>query len=119
MLRKVNGHWMFTEAAYSFGKKVVQVYIPASSALYFGLGNIWGFPAIESVVGSCAVVATFIGVCLGLSSSSYDKSEVGYDGDIEIHQSEETGKKMYSLNLKGDPTKIDEKDSVTFKVPKS
>lgn len=118
MLQKVNGKWMLTDSVYSFLKKFVQVYLPAFSTAYYGLGNIWGLPAITQVVGTCAVLATFIGVCLGISSKSFDKSEAGYFGEITTHESK-TGKKLYSLDVKGDPEEIDERDSVTFKVAKN
>lgn len=115
MIQKVNGHWIFTDGFYSFGKKFVQVYLPAIATLYFGLGNIWGFPAIEQVVGSCAVVATFTGVVLGISSSNFDKTEAGYDGNVVVTKTKE-GKKLYSLELNGDPENLDKKDSLKFKM---
>lgn len=117
MIQKVNGKRMFTKEFYDFGKKVVQVYLPALSTLYFSLGNIWGFPHVPEVVGSCAIVATFFGVCLGLSSKSFDASGAGYFGEITTHESPK-GKKLYSLDIKGDPEEIDNRDSVTFKVAK-
>lgn len=118
MLQTTNGKVMLTDTSYSIGKKLVQVYIPAVSSLYFGLGNIWGLPSVEQVVGTLAVLATFIGVCLGLSSKQYDSSEAAYDGKIVVETGEE-GKKLYSLQLDGDPNDIDQKDSVTFKVGKT
>lgn len=115
MITKVNGHWMFTDAFYAFGKKFVQVYLPAIASLYFGLGKLWGFPAIEQVVGSCAVFATFVGVVLGISSTNFDKTGAGYDGNVIVTQSPE-GKKLYSLELNGDPSVLDQKDSLKFKM---
>ena len=56
-------------------KKLALVGLPAFSALYFGLGQIWGFPAIEQVVGSVAVIDTFLGSLLGISSSNYKKKK--------------------------------------------
>ena len=115
MITQVNGHWIFTDSFYAAAKKFVQVYLPAIASLYFGLGNIWGFPAIEQVVGSCAVVATFIGVVLGISSTNFDKSGAAYDGNVVVHETKE-GKKLYSLEFDGDIEHLDEKDSLTFKV---
>lgn len=115
MFQRTNGKLMFTDSMYSFGKKLVQVYIPAVSSLYFGLGNIWGFPAIESVVGSFAVIATFIGVCLGLSSKQYDASEAAYEGDIVVTTNDE-GRKLFSLEIHGDPNELEKQSSITFKV---
>jgi Putative phage holin Dp-1 len=115
MLQKVNNHTMLTDNTYHFGKQFVQVYIPAASSLYFGLGSIWGLPAVEQVVGTLAVIATFIGVCLGLSSKQYDVSEAAYDGKVMV-ETNETGGKLFSLELDGDPTEIEQKSSVSFKV---
>jgi hypothetical protein len=116
MLQTVNDTKMLDEKWYSLGRKSVQVVLPAASTLYFTLGNIWGFPAIEQVVGTLAAVATFIGVCLGLSTRQYNASGAAYDGAIEVFEAQD-GKKTFSLNLDGDPEEIVNKDSVTFKVP--
>jgi hypothetical protein len=102
MLQKTNDRIMFTDRTYARGKKLVQVWIPACSTLYFGLGNIWGFPAVEEVVGSFAVLATFLGVCLGISSSQYDASEAAFDGNLVIKTNDE-GRKLFSLEVNGDP----------------
>lgn len=115
MLQHVNDRTMLSDGSYHIGKRLVQVYIPAVSSLYFGLGNIWGFPAIEQVVGSLAVIATFLGVCLGLSSRQYDASEAAYDGKVVV-ETNGVGKKMFSLELDGDPAELEQKKSVAFKV---
>jgi hypothetical protein len=54
-------------------KQLALVGLPAFSALYFGLGQIWGWPKIEEVVGSIAVLDTVLGTLLGISSSNYKK----------------------------------------------
>jgi hypothetical protein len=115
VLQKVNNHTMLSDGSYSLGKRLVQIYIPALSSLYFGLGSIWGLPAVEQVVGTLAVVATFIGVCLGLSSKQYDQSDAAYDGQVVV-ETNDTGGKLFSLQLDGDPTEIEKKSSVAFKV---
>ena len=53
-------------------KWIAQILIPALSALYFGLASIWGFPYGEQVVGTMAVIDTFLGVILGISSANYN-----------------------------------------------
>jgi hypothetical protein len=115
MLQKVNNHTMLSDGSYGLGKKLVQVYIPATSALYFGLGSIWGLPAVEQVVGTLAVIATFLGVCLGLSSKQYDVSEAAYDGKVVV-ETNDAGKKTFSLELEGAPSDLEQKNSVSFKV---
>jgi len=118
MLVKNNNRVMLSDKAYSVGKKLVQVYIPATSALYFGLANIWGLPAGEQVVGTLAVLATFIGVVLGISSSQYDASDAAYDGALVVTH-DEKGKALVSLEVDGDPIEtVKKKESITFKVQK-
>jgi hypothetical protein len=115
MLQRTNNRIMLTDRAYSVGKRLVQVYIPAFSSLYFGLGDIWNLPMITEVVGTLALVATFLGVCLGISSKQYDASEAAYDGDVVVETSE-TGRKLFSLNLNGDPEELEQKSYISFKV---
>jgi hypothetical protein len=55
-------------------KYVTLVVLPALTALYFGLGQIWNFPAIEQVTGSSTVVITFLGLLLNKSSNAYVNS---------------------------------------------
>lgn len=107
MLTKTNGHLMFSDNAYSAGKKLVQVIIPATSSAYFALGAIWGLPAVDKVTGTLAVVATFLGVCLGLSSNQYDKSDAGVDGKLVVGKNEETGNPLFSLQFDDPPSDAD------------
>jgi hypothetical protein len=116
MFTKVNDKVMLSDTPYSLGKKLVQIWIPAISTLYFTLGNIWGFPKVEEVIGTLAAIATFLGVCLGLSSKQYDASGAGVAGDIVITTNPETGKKKFSLNLNSDPEDLTPGASLTFKT---
>lgn len=61
---------------YDVMKWVVMIVLPALSALYVGLGSIWGWPYIEQVTGSISCVTVFLGALLGISSASYKKSTV-------------------------------------------
>ena len=54
---------------------IAQVILPAIGTLYFALAGIWGFPYAEQVVGTIAAVDTFLGVCLGISTSKYNKNQ--------------------------------------------
>lgn len=116
MLQTVNGKTMLTDKVYSAGKKLVQVIIPAASSAYFALGSIWGLPAVEKVVGTLAVVAVFIGACLGLSSSNFDASGAAHDGRMIVLPKTDGGL-AYRLDLGDtDPADLQNKDSVSFKV---
>lgn len=58
---------------YDILKWIALILLPAVSALYFGLSQIWGFPYGEEIVGTLAVIDTFLGALLGISSSKYWK----------------------------------------------
>lgn len=58
---------------YDILKWIAMIFIPACSALYFGLSQIWGFPYGEEIVGTLAVIDTFLGALLGISSDRYWK----------------------------------------------
>lgn len=62
-----------SNSTYDVLKWVAQILIPALSALYFGLAGIWGFPYGEEIVGTMAVIDTFLGVILGISTMNYNK----------------------------------------------
>ena len=53
-------------------KWLCQIGIPAFIALFVGLNQLWNFTAYgEQIAGSLALVATFIGSLLGISSKNY------------------------------------------------
>jgi hypothetical protein len=108
-----------TNAVYDKLKFVAQVLLPAIGALYFGLAQIWGFPNGEEVVGTIAVLDTFLGVALGLSARQYTNATEGpLVGFIDVEERE--GETSMMLNFPGsDPHDIKYRDKVTFKVRKS
>lgn len=108
---------MLKDRAYNFVKKLVEVIIPAASALYFGLSKIWGFPEAENVVGSSALLVVFLSTVLGISRNTYEKSGAAYDGEMVVEESE-AGKTLFNLVLNGDPEELESMDSVSFKVKK-
>jgi len=63
------------DRVYDVLKWIVVALIPASSALYFGLSQVLGFPYGEEVVGTLALVATFLGSLIGLSTVQYNKAQ--------------------------------------------
>lgn len=74
--------FVITGTFYDRLQLLIRVLLPAASALYFGLGQIWGFPEIEKVVGSLAVLMTVGGGLLQVSTSNYKKNDVGVDAYI-------------------------------------
>lgn len=96
-------------------RALVQTIIPGLSTLYFALGAIWGLPGVEQVVGSMAALVTFGGVILTLSRNSYNASDAKFDGNVVVEQ-KPGGGIMYSLELEGDPSDIEFKKELRFKV---
>ena len=60
---------------YDILKWVAMVFLPAVSAMYFGIAGIWNLPYTEQVIGTIAAINTFLGVILGISSVGYYKDE--------------------------------------------
>ena len=100
---------------YDVLKPIVQLGLPAVGTLYFTIAQIWGLPNAEQVVGTIAAVTTFLGVVLAISSRTYNTSDAKYDGVFEL-QEQETGAKLYSLNLNDHPENLEKKKEVLFKV---
>lgn len=66
---------ILSDKVYDILKWVVQLLLPATGALYFGLSQIWGFLFAEEIVGTIAIVTTFLGAVLGISSMEYKKAQ--------------------------------------------
>lgn len=99
-------------------KWITLILLPAISAAYFSLSSILSLPAAEQVVGTIAVVITFLGAILGISTKSYNNSDTKYDGTLVVDTSDEA-KDVFSFKLNDSPESLPEKDVVTFKVSKS
>lgn len=100
---------------YDFLKWFVMIFLPASGALYFGLSTYWPLPNVEGVVGTTAIAATFLGTLLGISTASYKKSDVGYDGELQVLTDDEQ-KDVYRFVLHEDLDALVGKDKLNIKV---
>lgn len=60
---------------YDVLKWIALILLPALATLYFALASIWGFPYAEQIVGTITAIDTFLGVLLGISTSSYKKED--------------------------------------------
>lgn len=111
---------LLSNAMYDRLKNLNLMVVPAVGAFYFGLSKIWGFPKGEEVVGTLALVATFVSVVLLWANARYAQSGAKYDGTIRVTETDE-GFKTASLNLKNydNPADVVAQDEVTFKVEKN
>lgn len=64
---------------YDVLKWIALVGLPALTALWLTLANIWGFPYAEAIGATMAAVTTFLGAVLGISSIQYQKKIGGGD----------------------------------------
>jgi len=108
---------MLTNKQYNVLKRVTQIVLPAAGSLYFGLATIWGLPNAEQVVGSIALLTTFFGVTLEISSRRYDVISEDPEGQLVVKEAED-GKKLFSLELNRPPEEIEQMDTIRFKVQK-
>ena len=74
----------FSNKAYDVLKYVAQIVLPALATLYAVLAGLWDLPRPDAVVGTIVALDTFLGVLLQLSSSSFNKSDAKFDGNINV-----------------------------------
>jgi len=105
---------LLSNRVYDILKTAATVTLPALGALYFTLSLIWGFPRANDVVGSIAAINVFLGGLARVSTRSYNKSDSKYDGTMDVEETD--GSKKFMLNFDGDPSDLDQKKEVTFKI---
>lgn len=82
--------------------------LPAIGALYFGLAQIWGWPAADKVSGTISVLNAFVGVAVAWLKSLYTASGAQYDGEMTWTAGEEEGDsflRMKSVDIRALETK--------------
>lgn len=104
-------HPFISNKVYDLLKFITTIVAPAAGAAYFGLAAIWGFPFGEQIVGTIAIIETFIGAVLLISAARYASSGAKYDGSLEVDPEAGVGR----LQVEG-MTAVTEKDTLTLKV---
>ena len=56
---------------YNFLKWTALIFLPAMSTFVMAVGDIWNIPCKQEIALTIAAVDTFIGVLIGISTSSY------------------------------------------------
>ena len=59
---------------YDVLKNIVLIVLPGLATLYAALAGIWGLPYGEQIVGTLSAFAVFLGSCLKISTSKYNKT---------------------------------------------
>lgn len=99
-------------------KWIALILLPALGSAYAGFAELWALPYPHEVVGSVAVIDTFLGVVLGLSTRTYNKSGQDTDGDMLVDNATE-GPATYRLALNATPEELADKSKISFNVIKS
>lgn len=109
---------LFTDAVYRKLRFMALIVLPALAALYFGVSQIWGLPNTEEVMGTIALVDTFLGSLLKWSTSTYESGTLEqpkkYDGAVSLEPGEEGGSqlRLHEIN----PRAVETKTEITLKV---
>lgn len=105
---------LLSDRSYTTLKHSAAIALPALSALYFTLAQVWHFPYTAQVMATIAAVNTAVGALMGISSLSYNNSDAKYAGSLIRTETPTTIN--YSLALNQDAPALDKADEVTFKV---
>lgn len=65
---------------YAFLKWFALIALPAFGTFYAVVGIAWKLPYVEEIKTTALALGTFIGVCIGVSSYSYDKERDNGNG---------------------------------------
>jgi hypothetical protein len=105
--------FVLSQKAYDFLKNLVQHVLPGGGTLYFTFAEIWDLPGSEKVIASSAAVATFLGIILKISSTTYDKLGLAFDGEMIVEEGEDGATIRLALNEDSEAIML--KDSVSFR----
>lgn len=98
-------------------KFVALVGLPALAVLYSGLGELWGLPLTDQVVGTIILVDTFLGALLQISSNRFNKNPANFDGYLDangVHP--DTGLPNLKMTITKPPEDILESKLVRLQV---
>lgn len=107
---------ILSDSVYTTLKHTASILLPAAAALYVGLAQFWHFPKPEEVAGSIALVNTFLGALVALSTRSYNNSDTKYVGKMMVDDTGERTVVQLKLNDDVDARDVLKMPTVSFKV---
>jgi hypothetical protein len=105
---------LLSDKSYTTLKHSAAIALPALSALYFTLAQVWHFPDTAQVMATIAAVNTALGALMGISSLTYNGSDAKYAGNLIRTETPDTIN--YTLALNHDAPGLDKMQEATFKV---
>jgi hypothetical protein len=110
---KRRGKLLFNAGVYDFLKKLVTIILPALSVLYYTIAQFWGLPNPEAVMGTIGALTTFLGVCIGISTKTYNTTELKYDGNVVLEPGDEGSKlRLQNISQKA----LETKDEILLRI---
>lgn len=100
---------------YDVVKFLTVTLLPALGTLYFALGQTWGLPHPQEVMGTLLAIQAFIGVIMHISTNQYESSGAKYSGDLNITQQPD-GEKKATFAFNQHPAELSDKKEVVLKV---
>lgn len=98
-------------------KWVALVVLPALAVLYLGLGTLWEWERTKEVVGTIALIDTFLGAILQLSSHNFKNDPRNLDGYLDSSGADpDTGIPDLKLVVTRNPDELLNKNVVMLKV---
>jgi Putative phage holin Dp-1 len=107
---------LLKDDVYRWLKHFSTVLLPALGSAYFALSTLWNLPATEQVLGTLAILETFLVAVLAASSRSYYNSDAPYDGTMNVLYDQELEKTTFSLELTVPPEELEKQKYISFKV---
>jgi hypothetical protein len=102
---------------YDVLKFIAQILLPALGTLYLAIGALYHLTGAfepEKVTGVIFAVDTFLGVCLGISTKTYNNSDAKYHGSMDL-QDNGDGKQVVTLNLQKSPQVLGTQGDILLK----
>jgi hypothetical protein len=99
---------------YDLLKWIALILLPGVGALYFALGQLWNFPAVEQVVGSITAIDVFLGMLINKTSKNHAVSNVV--GDLVVTQDLDGMASGMRLEANRDPLIFEDQKDAVFRV---
>lgn len=81
-----------------------ELILPGLGALYFALGQIWGLPYGEEIVGTLAAISTFVGLVVVAARKRYNDVSVA-NGHVDAAALPPEAEQIQELRLRVRPEK--------------
>lgn len=105
---------LLSSKQYNILKWVVIIVLPAITTVYGTFSNIWGWPYGDQIVASFSAITLFLGIIIGVSTSSYNMSSAGPSGTLVVDRTDANTQTYLAFNQ--DPKAIADGSQITLNV---